>query len=195
METIIRGLEMTIVVARTAFLIAGIGTAVGCALAWGVRTRRISPFGAVARVTRQVMDPLIGPVELRVIRAGGGGAAAPWWTLVAVLLAGFALLALLNFVRDAVASAYVASSRGPGGILRLAVMWSFAVLQLAILARVIMSWVGGTYSRFGRLMVGMTEWLVGPLRRVLPTFGAFDISPIVAWILLNIVQGLVLRAL
>lgn len=195
METAIGVVEMTIVVARMAFLVIGVGTAVGSALAWGVRTRRISPFSAVARVTRSVMDPLIGPVELRVIRAGGGGAAAPWWALVAVLLAGFALLALLNFVRDALVQAYVASSRGTGGIVRLAVMWSFAVLQLAILARVILSWVGGTYSRFGRIVVGMTEWLVGPLRRVLPTFGAFDLSPIVAWILLNIVQGLVLRAL
>src|SRR5690606_24828691 len=78
METAIGVVEMTIVVARMAFLVIGIGTAVGCALAWGVRTRRISPFSAVARVTRSVMDPLIGPVELRVIRAGGGGAAAPW---------------------------------------------------------------------------------------------------------------------
>jgi YggT family protein len=195
MQGMIAALDVVIGLTRLAFLAVGIGAAAGCALAWGVHARRIDPFSGVARFTQRTMDPLIAPVERRVVMAGGARSTAPWWTLVAVLLAGFALLAMLNFVRDALVSVYIAASRGPGGVLRLAISWGFAVLQLAILVRVIMSWVGGTYSRLGRLVFGMTEWLIAPLRRVLPTLGAFDISPIVAWFLVNLVQAVVMRAL
>src|SRR2546426_7892284 len=38
---------------------------------WLVRTRRISPFGALGRTLRAASDPLIRPIEARLVRAGG----------------------------------------------------------------------------------------------------------------------------
>jgi YggT family protein len=39
---------------------------------------------------------------------------------------------------------------------------------------------------FGRLLADITEPIVGPIRRVLPPVGGFDLSPILAIILVQI---------
>jgi YggT family protein len=102
---------------------------------------------------------------------------------------------VLGFLRDALVGLYYATSRGPGGILRLAVVWTFGVLQLALLVRVVTSWIGGAYTRVGRIAASLTEWMLGPLRAVLPPLGGLDLSPLVAWFLLSLVQGMVVRVL
>src|SRR2546428_11390007 len=51
---------------------------------WLVRTRRISPFGALGRTFRTASDPLIRPIETRLVRAGGNPVHAGWWLVVAV---------------------------------------------------------------------------------------------------------------
>src|SRR2546425_8301533 len=38
---------------------------------WLVRTRRVSPFGALGRTLRTTSEPLIRPIETRLVRAGG----------------------------------------------------------------------------------------------------------------------------
>src|SRR5256885_3122455 len=45
---------------------------------WLVRTRRISPFGALGRTLRAASDPLIRPIEARLVRAGGNPVHAGW---------------------------------------------------------------------------------------------------------------------
>ena len=56
---------------------------------WAVRSRRISPFGAWPRFMRRVSDPVLHPMERRVISAGGNPQSAPLW-LLAVVIAGVA---------------------------------------------------------------------------------------------------------
>src|SRR5438105_15227528 len=51
---------------------------------WLVRTRRISPFGALGRTLRAASDPLIRPIEARLVRAGGNPVHAGWWLAVGV---------------------------------------------------------------------------------------------------------------
>lgn len=195
MQLVIRALDTIIALLRVGFAAAVLVTAVLCILDWAARTRRISPFGALARFTRKAVDPLITAVERRIVRAGGTPASAPWWTLVFMVLGALLVLALLSFVRNSLVDVYYSFSRGPTGILRLVVSWTFAVLQIAIIVRVVTSWIGGTYSALGRLAFKLTEWFLRPLRRVLPTFGGIDLSPLIAWFLLSIVQGLLMRAL
>jgi len=61
---------------------------------------------------------------------------------------------------------------------------------LALLVRVISSWLPiSPYSRWIRWSYVLTEWMIAPLRRIIPLIGAIDITPIVAWFLLNIVQS------
>ena len=157
-------------------------------LAWAVRSRRLDPFGRIARFVRQVVDPILAPVERRLGRSGIGAANMPFMAVLVLLMIMAGAVFIVGGVRDALVSAYLATSRGPTGLLALAVRWTFGVLQLALLVRVITSWVGGTYSTIGRIAARLTEWFLAPLRRLLPPMGGLDISPILAWFLLGLVE-------
>src|ERR1700704_7184451 len=67
---------------------------------WLVRTRRISPFGALGRTLRTASDPLIRPIETRLVRAGGNPVHAGWWLVVAVAAAGVVLITLWNWLGE-----------------------------------------------------------------------------------------------
>jgi len=70
-------------------------------------------------------------------------------------------------------------------------------LSAAIIIRILLSWFAMTGASAGgpviRLLDDITEPILGPLRRVLPTFGMIDISPIVAIILINFITGLLVN--
>jgi YggT family protein len=159
---------------------------------WMVRTRRINPFSPVARFFRLRIDPLLEPVERRVIRAGGLPQNAPWWTLAAIVIIGIVLLALLDFVAGLVADVMVGVSGGPGGVLRLLVFWTFTILRIAILVRVIASWLPiSPYSPWLRWSFTLSEPILRPLRRVIPPFRSIDLTPIIAFFALGILEALV----
>jgi len=70
------------------------------------------------------------------------------------------------------------------------------VLDLAILARVLLSWV--PVSRDNRLVLfilEITEPILGPIRRVVPPLGGLDLSPMIAWILIEMAQRVLLTIL
>lgn len=160
---------------------------------WLVRTRRIGPFSPVARFVRGSVDPWLAPVERRVVRAGGSPQSAPWWALVAVVVGGIILLSLVQFVGGQLVAATASVSMGGRGIVRLLVSWTFGLLQIALLVRVLSSWVGGSpYSPWLRWAFALTEPVLAPLRRVVPTIGMIDITPIIAYFLLSLLAGLVL---
>jgi YggT family protein len=175
---------------------AAVVAGAACLLSWLVRTRRVSPFSPVARFVRRTVDPLIAPMERRVVRAGGVPTSAPWWMLVLVVVGGIVVLTLVQFVFAQVVGAAAAASSGPRGILVLVVAWTFGLLQIALLVRVLSSWIGGSpYSPWLRWAFVLTEPILGPLRRIVPTIGMIDITPIVAYFLLRILQGLIVGAL
>lgn len=156
---------------------------------WAVRTRRLNPFGPIGRFCRRFVDPLMVPVERRVVRAGGLPASAPWWTLVFVVVGGLLLVSVLNFLgRLLVQVSWGMSSPGRFGVLLLS--WTFALLRIALIVRVISSWFSiSPYSKWIRWSYHLTEWMLAPLRRIVPTFGPIDITPIVAFLLLALLQG------
>jgi len=177
---------------RVVLLSAALAMAVIAVIDWMVRTRRIGPFSPVARFFRQRIDPLLEPVERRVIRAGGLPANAPWWALAGIAIIGIVLLALLDFVAGLIADVMVGVSGGPGGVLRLLVYWTFTVLRIAILVRVIASWLPiSPYSRWIRWSFTLSEPLLRPLRRVIPPFRSIDLTPIIAFFALGILEAFV----
>ena len=65
----------------------------------------------------------------------------------------------------------------------------FTLLNLAILARVLLSWVRvNPYHPAVELLYRITEPILAPLRRVIPSIGMVDISPVIALLLLQIIQ-------
>lgn len=157
---------------------------------WLVRTRRISPFSPLARFFRRAVDPALAPIERRVLRAGGLPASAPWWALVVVVIAGILLILTLQFVRNMVLMATVSASNGSRGVYDLVVSWTFGLLKLALIVRIIASWLQiNPYKRWIRWSVSLTEWLLRPLRSVIPPFGMFDVSPLVAYFVLVLLES------
>jgi YggT family protein len=194
MQTFLNAFDSALAALRTGLLGVAVALAALCAADWMVRTRRLSPFGPVARFMRNSVDPLLKPLERRVVRAGGLPSSAPWWALGTVVLAGIVLLALLGFLRTQVAFVYYSLTGGPGGIVRLLIMWAFALIQLALIVRVLLSWFpmrpGAWYWRWS---YALTEPILKPLRRIIPLMGMVDITPIIAWFLLGLLQGFVIR--
>lgn len=166
-----------------------------CILDWLVRTRRVNLFGPLARFSRSRIDPVLEPIERRVLAAGGNPASAPLWALVAVVVGGILLVSVLDFLRSEILGLAFAMQGGSRGILKLLVSWTFDFVRIAILVRVVSSWLPiSLYSPWIRWAYAVSEPLLKPLRQVIPAIGgAIDITPIIAYFLLGFIQGAVLR--
>ena len=183
------------VIRYTVFAIFVLAVLVATA-AWLVRTRRVSPFGPVGRGLRQVTDPLLRPVEGRVVRAGGSPAHAGWWLVIGVAILGVLIVSLAQWLVNAWYSLTGAAHGGPRAIIALVVEIAFDVLFLAVFIRAIASWLGAfRYSRWMRPVYWLTDWIVEPIRRLLPPTGAFDFSPVVALVVLYILKLFAFRVL
>lgn len=67
----------------------------------------------------------------------------------------------------------------------------FTLLTFAIIARALISWMPvDRYNPLIRILDQITEPILTPIRRVVPSIGMMDISPIVALILLQVLQSI-----
>jgi YggT family protein len=70
------------------------------------------------------------------------------------------------------------------------------VLNFAILGRVIVSWLPiSRESFFVMLIMGITEPILGPIRRIMPRTGMLDLSPFFGLILIGIAQSVIVQLL
>jgi YggT family protein len=163
---------------------------------WVVRTRRISPFSALSRGLRSLSDPVLRPIEARVVRIGGDPTNAGWWLVIGVAVVGVVLLSLVDWVFGLVLQLAAAAGGGPRAVLRLGVVVVYNVFFIALLVRVLGSWFGAfRYSRWMRPAYALTDWVVAPLRRMLPPMGMFDLSPLAAWVVLWAIEQLLLSVI
>lgn len=171
-----------ITVARYA-VFAAWGVAVLAATgSWLVRTRRLSPFGVAGRALRRATDPLVRPVETRILRWGGNPVHAGWWLVILVAVVGVLGLSLLGWLARTTDTLVAAATHGPRALFVFAVYLVYNVLVIALLLRVLGSWFGMfRYARWMRPAYWLTDWIVNPLRRILPPLGMFDLSPLAAW--------------
>ncbi len=76
------------------------------------------------------------------------------------------------------------------------VEWLVYILVAAIFLRAIFSFFRPDPDNpIMRVLIEVTEPILGPLRRVIPSIGMLDLSPIVAMILLQFVGGIVVTML
>ncbi|WP_372876378.1 YggT family protein [Pseudomonas sp.] len=70
------------------------------------------------------------------------------------------------------------------------------VFFFALIISVILSWVAqGSHNPAAELINQICEPLLAPIRRILPSLGGLDLSPIVAFLILNLINMLVVRNL
>lgn len=192
MPTLIGAIATFTAFLRGAFLVGGIVLGAVALADWAVRTRRLNPFGGVARFLRARVDPPLAGIERRVLRAGGRPTATPLWALLAYVIAAMLVLAGLQLILALMLDVVRATTLGGAEVLLLAVRWTFGFLTFALLVRVVASWVPALgMSRWVRWSFGATEWMLRPLRGLIPSVGVIDITPIVAYFALQLLQYLV----
>lgn len=65
----------------------------------------------------------------------------------------------------------------------------FFILQFAIIIRALMSWFNPSPDNpIVRMVIEITEPVLAPLRRIVPRIGMIDITPIVAILLMNVIE-------
>ena len=76
----------------------------------------------------------------------------------------------------------------------------FTVFLVVMIIRILLSWIpaaptGRVTGALWRFFHESTEWYLRPFRKVIPPLGMFDLSPIVALIVLYVVNAVVVRVL
>ena len=179
-------------VLRVLIVAALAGGAAVAATHWAVRSKRLNAFGAWPRFVRRSSDPLLQPLERRIVRMGGNPQNAPFWLLGLVVAIGLVAIGLFRWMAGMALALGVLAESGPGAWAAALLRVAFSVVKFALIVRVIASWFGlSPFSRWMRPVILLTDWIIRPLRRVVPPLGAIDITPLVAWLILIVVEGVV----
>ena len=158
-----------------------------------------NPFSRPVLTVRGLTDPLLVPVRRAVVGFGFAPGVAPLVTILIAILVGWIATQLVTDVIGTVHGAIVAARQGrPVGLVGVLLYGFLSVYALLIFARIVFSWGQVGYrSRVMRFLFRATEPLLGPLRRRIPPLGMFDISPIVAfliiWLFQRAIAGTLLR--
>ncbi len=161
----------------------------------------LNPFGWISLTIRRLTDPFIGPIRRALMGFGVDPKYAPLVTILLVVLVGWFALQLVSSVVNTLAGIIVSiGGRSFVPVIGYLLYGMVSLYILLIFIRIIFSWGMASYSnRVMRFLVNVTEPMLGPLRRIVPLVGAFDISPIVAfmilWLLQSAIVGTLLRGL
>jgi YggT family protein len=159
---------------------------------WLVYSQKVSPFSALGRFLKKTSDPVLVPVEKRVVRYGGLPSHAGWWLIVGTAVIGVLLIWVTRGVIGTLYELRDAMASGGFGLIRYLLSAACDLLMIALIVRVVGSWIGAfRYSRWMRPAYFLTDWLVGPIAKVMPTYGGLDWSPFVAFLILWIVKAIV----
>jgi YggT family protein len=161
----------------------------------------LNPFGWGSLTIRRLTDPFIGPVRRALVGLGVDPKYAPLVTILLAVLLGWFALQLVSGIANTLAGILLSlQAHAIVPIVGYVLYGLLGFYTLLIFIRIIFSWGMVSYSnRVMRFLVNATEPMLGPLRRIIPPLGTFDISPIVAFIILWLFQaaiaGTLLRAL
>jgi len=160
----------------------------------------VNPFTWHARQVRRATDPVILPVRRVLVALRLDPIVAPF--IVGILLVvGLLLIVQLagNILNTVAGVLYVVAGRpqgAPAAIIGYLLFGLLGLYTLAVFARIIFSWVGAGYgNRLARFLIQITEPLLGPLRKWVPNVGMFDISPMIAFLILWVCQAVVASTL
>lgn len=124
----------------------------------------------------KMTNPLVLPIRRFIPSAGGIDTA----TIILVFLLSLLMtLAMINFA--------CVGSPGVGQIVALTVLrlvyLTMRIYMFIILLYVILSWVSpGTYNPAVNLLSAIAEPILKPMRRIIPTIGGLDLSPLLVLI-------------
>ena len=151
----------------------------------------LNPFGWMSRTIRRLTDGIVMPVRGGLRNFGVDPKFAPLVAILLVILLGFFFLQLVGTIFTTIAGVLDSTQRGAMVTALGFILYGLiSIYILLVFIRIIFSWGMVSYTnRIMRFLVDVTEPLLGPLRRVIPPVGRFDISPIVAFLILWLFQA------
>ena len=160
----------------------------------------VNPFTWHAHNLRRVTDPVLAPARAMLRGFRLDPKAAPFIVIILLIVAGVLIAQIAGTFLNTIGGVlYAITSHrrdAPGGIIGYLLFGLLGLYTMAIFVRIIFSWVGMSYAnRFMRFIVRITEPLLGPLRRMVPMVGMFDISPLVAFLIIWVCQSAVAAVL
>ncbi len=159
----------------------------------------LNPFGWTSRTVNRLSNGFLLPVRGRLREFGVNPNFAPLIVILIVILLGYFVLQLVGDTAATLGGIVVSIQRGElVAVLGFILYGLLSIYILLIFIRIIFSWGMMSYrNRLMRFLVDVTEPLLGPLRRIVPPLGRMDISPIVAflivWLLQQAIAGTLLR--
>jgi YggT family protein len=157
----------------------------------------LNPFAWTSLTIRRLTDPFIGPVRRALMGFGVDPKFAPLVTIFLTILVGwFALQLVASITNTAAGILFSLREHAVGPMIGYILYGMVSIYILMIFIRIIFSWGRASYSnRVMRFLVNITEPMLGPLRRYVPLVGTFDISPIVAFLILWMLQAAIAGSL
>lgn len=154
-----------------------------------------NPFGAIGRFAfklKKATDGLVHPFVSLLARLRINTKIAPLLTVLSACVIGFFFLDLVSkvFVAiDGVTEAAMQFSivRVVGSLLS----GFLSIYSLLIVIRIVFSWVMSYGNPLLKFLIRVTEPILGPFRRIIPTIGMFDLSPLIVLLLISFLQSAV----
>lgn len=142
-------------------------------------------YNPLSQFIVKVTNPLVTPLR-RVVPSIAG------LDLASLVLA--LLVALLGFI--VVFALFGSGIPNPGALLIwsvIAVIWHLINMYFfLILAMIVLSWIaGGNYNPGIAFIYQLTEPVMAPFRKLLPAIGGLDLSPILVFIVINVVKMMI----
>lgn len=139
-------------------------------------------YNPISQFVFKATQPLVGPLQT-ILKPIGRFDPASLTLAIALQIAGIVLLLMLNNVTTP--NPVTLFLWGFVGALGLLVKIYF----YALLATIILSWISpGGSNPAAYLLHQITEPVMAPVRSLLPPMGGLDFSPIVVFILINIIE-------
>lgn len=151
----------------------------------------LNPFGSTYRTVRRLSDGFVTPVRGLLREFHADPKYAPIVVIVIVILMGLLVINLLGTMFQMTQGIIWALSVGSlPALLGFVLHGLVSIYIMMIFVRIILTMAMVSYmNRVMKFLVDATEPLLGPLRRRIPPMGRWDISPIVAFIILWLIQA------
>jgi YggT family protein len=162
----------------------------------------MNPFSWSAVTVRRLTDPIIAPMRRRLMALRIDPTFAPFVALLLIIVSGYLLIQVGESILNTVGGIIYAVSSGKAGapiaIIGYLLYGLLGLYTLAIFIYIILSWTAVSYRNLlMRFLFRITEPLLGPLRRMIPPVAMFDVSPMIAllivWLCQAAVAGTLLR--
>ncbi|HWS89434.1 MAG TPA: YggT family protein [Pyrinomonadaceae bacterium] len=156
----------------------------------------LNPFSRPVILVRRWTDPFVNPVRRPLVQMGVSPNVTPLVVILIAILLGYFATQFFGAVLFTASSLWLSVLLGkPIGIVGSLIYGVLALYSLMIFMRIIISWGVSPYNRFLHFLIRATEPVLGPFRRIIPTIGFFDISPIVVLFLLDLFQRAVIATM